>query len=95
VRWRTAGVDQAAAEPSLPFFIEWEKETPFPGRAAIRHRAGTPRISRLVIHGDPHRLADWLGNHQLPIVVREGTPAVTAIHISSDSGEIVIGSVHD
>src|SRR5687767_14564658 len=23
VRWRLAGIEQAAAEPSLPFFIEW------------------------------------------------------------------------
>src|SRR5215217_5027677 len=24
VRWRLTGIEQAAAEPSLPFFIEWE-----------------------------------------------------------------------
>jgi hypothetical protein len=91
LRWRTAGVDQAAAEPSLPFFIEWDAKTPFPGRAAVRHRAGNAQISRLVIDGHSPRLAEWLGGDQLPIVVNEGRPAVTAVHISSDSGDIVLG----
>ena len=33
LRWRFAGLEQAAAEPSLPFFIEWGQGTPHPGRA--------------------------------------------------------------
>ena len=32
--WRMAGIEQAAAEPALPFFIQWGPETPFPGAAA-------------------------------------------------------------
>ena len=90
--WRTAGMDQAIAEPALPFFIEWAPGTKLPGEADIRHPAGKARISRLVLHADPNRLAEWLGTHQLPIDVRPGTSAVKEIHISSDSGEIVIGS---
>ena len=92
LRWRSAGIDQAAVEPSLPFFIEWGPQTQLPGQAAIRHRAGAASIARLVLVADPGRLADWLGNHQLPIVVRAGSPAVTTIYISSDAGEIVLGS---
>ncbi|HEV2027183.1 MAG TPA: VOC family protein [Candidatus Dormibacteraeota bacterium] len=92
VRWRSAGIDQAAAEPSLPFFIEWGTGTQLPGQADIRHRAGAAKISRLVLEGDSDRLAAWLGDHQLPIAVRPGKPAVTTIYISSDAGEIVIGS---
>ena len=91
LHWRTAGLDQAAAEPSLPFFIEWDPRTPFPGRAPVRHRAGDARISKLVIDGDSRRLTEWLGGQELPIVVREGVPALSAVHIASDSGEIVLG----
>ncbi|HEX7264002.1 MAG TPA: VOC family protein [Candidatus Dormibacteraeota bacterium] len=91
LRWRTAGVDQVVAEPSLPFFIEWDAKTPFPGLAAVSHRAGNARISRLVLDGSSSRLAEWLGGDQLPILVNEGKPAVTAVHISTDSGEIVLG----
>jgi hypothetical protein len=87
VRWRTAGIDQAAAEPSLPFFIEWDAQTQHPGRANIRHRGGDVRIDQLALSGDPVRLAVWLGDHQLPIVVREGKPAVPAIYLSGDTGD--------
>ncbi len=90
--WRTAGMDQAIAEPALPFFIEWARGTSLPGQAAIRHPSGVARISRLALDSDPIRLAEWLGTHQLPIDVRPGTSAVRGIHISTDSGEIVIGS---
>jgi hypothetical protein len=93
LRWRSAGIDQSIAEPSLPFFIEWDPQTQLPGQAAIRHRAGTAKISRLVLHADPGRLSSWLGDHQLPIVVRTGKPAVSTIYISIDVGEIVLGSV--
>jgi hypothetical protein len=90
LRWRTAGIDQAAAEPSLPFFIEWAPQTQFPGRADVHHHAGTARIVRLVLDADLARLAGWLGDHHLPIVVRAGKPAVSAIVIAMDAGEIVL-----
>jgi hypothetical protein len=32
--WRLAGVERAAADPALPFFIEWGEGTPLPGRAS-------------------------------------------------------------
>jgi Glyoxalase-like domain len=92
VNWRSAGIDQAAAEPSLPFFIEWDPQTRFPGHAAVRHRAGAASIARLALDADPGRLANWIANNQLPIVVRTGVPALTTIYISSDEGEIVLGS---
>jgi len=91
LRWRTAGTDEAAAEPSLPYFIEWDPQTPHPGHSVIRHRAGDARITRVVLEANPTRLAEWLGEHHLPIVVREGKPAVATIYISGDAGEIVLG----
>jgi hypothetical protein len=90
LRWRSAGIDRAAAEPSLPFFIEWGPDTHYPGRADIRHRASTAGIARLALSADASRLAGWLGDHQLPIVVSGGRPAVTAIYIAVDGGEITL-----
>ncbi len=95
LRWRSAGTEEAASEPSLPFFIEWDPETPFPGRTAVRHRAGNPTIARVVIEADPGRLAGWLGEHHLPIDVRTGKPAVIAIHITSSAGEVLLGPVRN
>jgi hypothetical protein len=77
--WRSAGLERAIAEPCLPFFIEWSAGTRFPGLAA------DPRgiaIRELGLTGDEQRLADWLGSHELPIVVRPGPPAVERLELA-------------
>jgi hypothetical protein len=75
IQWRLAGVDEAAAEPCLPFFIEWAPGTTLPGHG---HEG---RIDGLELVGDAARLRDWLGDHDLPITVRSGPPAVAAIDV--------------
>jgi len=47
LRWHSAGVEQAVAEPSLPSFIEWSEDTRHPGTTVIRHPAGAAHLSRL------------------------------------------------
>jgi hypothetical protein len=90
LRWRLAGIEQAAAEPSLPFFIEWGPGTPLPGRATADHAAGPVRLARLELDGDADRIATWLGGHQLPISVRPGAPAVGRVVLAGAAGETVI-----
>jgi hypothetical protein len=94
LRWRLAGVEQAAAEPSLPFFIEWHAGTLFPGQAPVTHRAGDAQITGLRLDGEPGRLTDWLGpgSARLPITVRPAMPALTAVVVGAASGEIVLGT---
>jgi hypothetical protein len=88
--WRTAGIPEAAAEPSLPFFIERSRGTPLPGRPAVTHRTADVRIDELKLEGDADRLAAWLGQHPLPITVRPGTPRLTSVVITGAAGEIVL-----
>jgi hypothetical protein len=88
--WRVAGIEEAAAEPSLPFFVEWGDGTPHPGRAPVTHPVGAARIASLELDADRQRLADWLGSHRLPITVREGGPAVASVILSSASGEFTL-----
>ncbi len=90
--WRLAGVAEAAAAPFLPFFIEWAAGTVLPGRAPVQHPAGEVGVERLVLHGDDGRLTDWLGGLSLPIVLRAGAPALAAIVLRGDSGEIVLSA---
>ena len=91
LQWRTAGIGEAAAEPSLPFFIEWGNRTPFPGHATAAHPAGAVSFARLELSGDPDRLTAWLGDdHTLPIAVSEGEPAVTRIVVAGPGRETVI-----
>ena len=90
VRWRLAGIEQAADEPSLPFFIEWGHGSQLPGRTPATHRAGVVQIAMLRLLGDSERLGGWLGAHRLPISVRPATPAVASIVLTGDAGEIVL-----
>jgi hypothetical protein len=90
VRWRLAGIEQAAAEPSLPFFIEWGDGTPLPGRTPAEHPAGAARIDRLELTGDADRLRGWLGEHDLPVTIAPGPPAVTRLVLAGTAGTIVV-----
>jgi hypothetical protein len=91
LRWRTAGISQAAAEPALPFFIEWGEGARHPGRTPVTHPAAPAGIVSLVLQGDPERLATWLGGQRLPIVARGGRPAVAAVVVETAEGEVVLG----
>jgi hypothetical protein len=90
LRWRVAGIEESAAEPSLPFFLEWGDGSPFPGRAPVTHPAGAVEIASLKLDGDRQRLADWLGSHRLPITVYEGGHAVASVILSSAGGEFTL-----
>jgi glyoxalase-like protein len=92
VRWRGAALEQPAAEPFLPFFIAWEEGSTYPGRAAAIHPAGPVEFARLELRGDPERLSQWLGRHELPISVREGQPALERVVLSGPTSEIVVSA---
>ena len=85
VRWRSAGMEVAVEEPALPFFIEWESA--FPGSTASPNPHS---ITRLELSGDDGKLAEWLGDHDLPIEVRPGDPGPTAIVLTGPAGEVVL-----
>jgi hypothetical protein len=91
LRWSLAGVDQAAADHFLPFFIEWAPGTELPGRSAVRHAAGDVRVDRLELGGSAQRLAEWLGGSHVPVRVHDGRPGVSAVVLTGVAGEIVLG----
>ena len=45
---------------------------------------------RLVLEGNPDRLAGWLGEHSLPIRVIDGPAEVAAVVVSTAAGEIIL-----
>jgi Glyoxalase-like domain len=75
VRWRMAGLERSADEPSLPFFIEWGAGTPYPGEAL----AQSATIDELRLQGDPDRIAQWVSGANLPLSITEGDPALLAV----------------
>lgn len=90
VRWRLAGVDEAASEPALPFFIEWAPGTRLPGRARTVHVTGEVSIAEIRVSGDPHHIESWLGTHKVPVDIRPGTSAITAVILRSASGDELV-----
>jgi hypothetical protein len=91
VRWRLAGVEEAAAEPHLPFIVEWAPDTTLPGRAPAAHRDAPLRIVELRLEGNAERLREWLGGASLPVSVREGAPGLAGIRLEGAAGEILLG----
>jgi Glyoxalase-like domain len=91
LRWRSAGMERALAEPSLPFFIRWDvPEELHPGRMEAGHTARPQGIEWLEIGGDAFRLNDWLDGSELPIRVIGGPPGVLAVGIAAQPDEIVL-----
>lgn len=89
--WRLAGIEQAADEPHLPFFIEWGPRTPLPGTARVRHPVGQSEISRLAVTGDVTRLTSWLADGAVPVTTGLGPPAVVSVDIVSAGGVWTLG----
>jgi hypothetical protein len=88
--WRSAGVEQAAADPAMPFFIFWGPESPSPGRRRCLIPRAASRSPGLRLTGESAQLAAWLGPHRLPIVVEPGLPAVDGIVLTGDAGTILL-----
>ena len=88
--WKLAGVERAAAEPSLPFFIEWGDGTPHPSSALRAGSNDSVEVARLEVTGDVHRLREWLGDLAGRVVVDAGPPGLTKVVLSTPGGEVEI-----
>ena len=84
--WRSAGIDEAVARPWLPFFIEWADMAMFPGSTT----APGAVVARIAIEGDVDELSDWLGEHALPIDIRDGELGVACVVLDGRSGRVVV-----
>ena len=94
--WRYAGFEQAAAEPALPFFIEWGDPALFPGRLAAEHPSGSVELAELIVTGARERIEQWLGPQRLPLTVLPGAPGVERIVAVGRAGRVVVeGRVGD
>jgi hypothetical protein len=86
LRWRMAGLERSAKEPSLPFFIEWGAGASYPGEALTQ----SATIDELLLVGDPDRIAGWLGNAKLPISIHEGQPALQSVLLRTSESQSVL-----
>jgi Glyoxalase-like domain len=91
IRWRSAGVEDGARAPYLPFFISWDvADHQMPGRMVARHLVEATGIARVEVAGDRDRLRAWLGGADLPIDVVDGEPGIRAVTLATGDGEMEI-----
>jgi hypothetical protein len=86
LHWRMNGLERSAEEPSLPFFIQWGADVPYPGQALAQAAA----IEELRIEGDPERIARWVGGTTLPIAVSPGEPALRSVVLRARDRQAVL-----
>lgn len=94
LRWKQIGVKGLINDPQLPFFVRWESD---PAEHPSQPGNGVELVC-LEIAGDPHRVAEWLGepeSHPLEDVDVEwiaprGQPGIQAVHFRTATGLVRI-----
>lgn len=91
LRWQLAGVGHALSTGALPFFIRWDGPSELhPGTAVAEHDVRPRGITRIEIAAEETAVGDWLGQSDLPLRITGGPPALSAIAISTATGEVVL-----
>ncbi|MDQ4040209.1 MAG: VOC family protein [Actinomycetota bacterium] len=87
LHWRLAGLDRAFAEPSLPFFIQWDApEDEHPGRAGGANQAAGARIAAVDVGADEAALREWVGEPVPAVRVIDGLPGVRSVTVAGSGG---------
>lgn len=88
--WWLTGLPTALNE-GLPFFIQWDVPAGRrPGRTPAEHRVEPAGIAWVELGGDPGRLADYLGPHDLDLRLVSEHTGVRGLGITTSGGEIVL-----
>jgi Glyoxalase-like domain len=93
LRWRVAGIERAMKTGALPFFVQWDvPPEQHPGAADVSHEADVEGIAWVEVCADDRdAVNEWLGeDHELPVRITEGDPALGAAAIATGGGEIVL-----
>jgi hypothetical protein len=93
LRWRVAGIERALKTGALPFFVQWDVPVEErPAAAEARHEADVEGIAWVEVSADDRdAVEEWLGDdHDLPLRVTDGDPALAAVAIAAGGGEIVL-----
>ncbi len=90
--WRAAGLELSLRESWLPFFMQWDDPSQFPGSISVAHPVGNCALSWIrVSPADPARLARWTEEGaELPLRITHGNPGISGVAIATPAGEIII-----
>lgn len=92
LEWTQLGVKGLQADPQLPFFVHWKGTGPIHGTSEPCDLS----LNRIVLAGDPERVAEWLGGPVEEVVdgltvewaAPMGNPGLMAAVFDSPRGEI-------
>jgi hypothetical protein len=93
--WQAAGLDLSLRESWLPFFMQWDDPSEFPGSTVVRHPIGKCSLSWLRISPtDPARLARWTEDDPaLPLRFAQCEEGIEAVAIATPYGEMIIDNL--
>jgi Glyoxalase-like domain len=88
--WHAAGLDLALDDPTIPFFMQWDRQEQYPGAMRARHENGARRVSSLSLTpSDLDRFRDWTDGADAALCVeRRGEPGLWSVTIETHDGEL-------
>jgi Glyoxalase-like domain len=90
--WRAAGLDLALADPTLPFFMQWDRPDQYPGAMPAAHENGARGVTRLVVTPrDAVRFRVWTAGADVPLQVVDRTATdLWSVVVATDEGELIV-----
>ncbi|MDP9069659.1 MAG: VOC family protein [Actinomycetota bacterium] len=91
LKWKLAGLEDALADPCLPFYIEWlVPRDQLPGRAPADHEVEPRGIEWVDVAGDAAVIQRRLLGSDLDVRVAAQGEGLNAVSIATDTGSILL-----
>ncbi len=92
LRWELVGLQKAFADPSFPFFIQWDvAESTLPGRSEAEHSVHPSGIAWVELGGDANEISAYVGDTDLDLRIVKGAKGLVRLGITLHEGEIRLG----
>jgi hypothetical protein len=88
--WRAAGLALSLDQPWLPFFMQWDEPSQYPGAAPVEHPCGASHAAWLeVCPGDAAKLAQWTQGGDAPLRPVDGEPGLGRVALAGAEGVVL------
>lgn len=89
--WRAAGLALALENPWLPFFMQWDEPSQYPGASPARHPCGVTHFAWLEVSAaDRSQLTRWTEGAEAPLRPIEGEPGLGRVALSGEDEATVL-----
>ena len=88
--WRAAGLQLSLAHPWLPFFMQWDLESHYPGALPAQHALGASGVAWLEVSPGDERLGAWTNGADLPLRTVAGEKGLGRVALTTAHGEFVL-----